>query len=45
MPILRYEKQNMNTLNSLVDIQSVLTKSYLKRREYEKGNDNIEYLS
>ena len=45
LPVLRYEKQNMNTLNSLIDIQSTLTKSYLKRRENEKGNDSIEYLS
>jgi hypothetical protein len=35
----------MNLLNNIMNIQESLTKAYLKRKEVEKNQDNIEYLS
>jgi hypothetical protein len=35
----------MNTLDAVAIIRNELTRSYLKRRDNEKANDNIEYRS
>lgn len=42
---IRYERENMNTLDVVAIIRNELTRSYLKRRDNEKANDNIEYRS
>ncbi len=35
----------MNMFDSVISNQNYLTKCYLKRKDSEKSNDNLEFLS
>ena len=35
----------MNLLSNIMSVQDLLTRAYLKRKDLEKAEDNIEYLS
>jgi hypothetical protein len=42
---IKYEKENMNSLDVVAATQNDLTRSYLKRKDNEKSSENMEYLS
>ena len=35
----------MNLLSNIMSVQDLLTRAYLKQKDLEKAEDNIEYLS